>query len=133
MKTQEFEEYYQRWMDRITRLARRIARGDMDFADDLAQEALCKLAEFDLERVSRNAEGCIWRVVRDHMLNVYRREMRARVIVPPARARRASQRWGAGAARGSGKYRVRYQTTVPRHVGAVPVDDDELDALWDDL
>jgi hypothetical protein len=38
---------------------RRIARADLDLADDLAQEAFWKLSEFDLDRIKTNEKACI--------------------------------------------------------------------------
>jgi hypothetical protein len=133
MNISEFDDCYPRWARHIIALSRRLARGDADWAEDLAQEGRWKLAEFDLACVTRNQEACIWRVLRDHMLNVYRRELRAKIITPPRRRRPGPRPMSGGRVQMKAGYRIRRRVCEPRHLDAGPLDDDAGDALWDDV
>ena len=131
MDRDQFHRYYDEWKARIRNQARKIARGDLDLADDLAQEAFWKLSEFDTTKIVNSAPGYLWRTLYDHMLFVYRRERRARRPGSSSASDVEHVRWRRGS-RGAAKRRRRWHMDRgPLHEHALPELDDDEDELWE--
>ncbi|HXC25129.1 MAG TPA: sigma factor [Gemmatimonadaceae bacterium] len=125
-----FDACYQEWGARIRNQARRMAQGDADLADDLAQEGLVRLSQFGGHALAKTARGHVWRVLRNHMFNEYRREQRARVI-GGRQPRGAVRRRRRTAPRHRAASRARHHIeTGPQHPRAAPMDVDGETEVW---
>jgi hypothetical protein len=116
----EFARYYEEWEMRIRSLSRRLSRRDRDLAQDLEQVGRCALWQLELACIKGDEKRYIWRMLRNHMLDVVRRENRARVIVPQWRCDRRRARCKAESASHIPKRRELHKRGAPRHHGAAP-------------
>lgn len=122
---------YEVWYPRIRNLAQRIANGDLDFMEDLIQEALWKLSELQTSELRNRPAGYIWRILKNHMVSVYRQEQRARVIRPRRSNRGKTRRTGKTPGRIASQRQQGHFDEGPQHERAAPVEYDDDDDMWD--
>jgi hypothetical protein len=122
MSHADFEYYYARWAKRIQYLARRLADGDHDLADDLEQTGRCALWRLEMENITGDRERYIWSMLRHQMIDVLRQERREHSVMlwRPSKAVRPRLALVRVILRRRG---------APQHRGAAPYrEDDAVDA-----
>lgn len=78
----QFERAVARFRDRLRRAAEKIARGDLDMAEDLYGVAIAQLWEHDPSRFDEDDEAYLWSAMVNGMLTARRDES----AVDPTRA-----------------------------------------------
>lgn len=79
----ELERTMMRFNTRIRRVARMIANGDADLAEDLYEAAMTQLWELDPARFDADDDGYLWQSMIRRMLNARRNGERPDPTRPP--------------------------------------------------